>query len=449
MASNFGRFYLTPLKHQLLGLTFVWLVFLLPTNLFLSFNQDSAYVTGMFSDYLVLKLYLSEIFLWLFTLGILIFARKQFVAWLTKTMVPVIQRIPHKKILLIILIALLLRQVGSQSPITGVWNFIQWMEAGWLIITTSFFYSLNPARFFKLLMLGLVGTIIFQSAVGSYQFYWQKSLVGYFLLGEPDLSVAINLSRQTLSLGREIVLPYGTTAHPNLLGGYLAVYATLILGLLNLVRSNVQKKLLLIPVTIACLSLLATHSITAMFTAIIGIGFALGLNSTKIINRLLQTHCQKYWAIGLVTLLAIGLPLLLSLTNFWFPDSSSIDRRVWLHQASFNMTLRHPVFGVGIGQFVTQLTKFTENPDVWRFLQPVHTSIWLFLSETGLLGVLLIYLLWQGLNPAQKNSVLITSTLLIAPLGLDHYLGSLQPGRWLWAVVFVGVYLLLKKPTKS
>ncbi len=448
MASNFGRFNLTSFKHQLLGLTFVWLIFLLPTNLFLSFNQDNAYVTGMFSDYLVLKLYLSEIFLWLFTLGILIFTRKQFVAWLTKTMVPVILRISHKKILLIILISLLLRQVGSQSPVIGIWSFFQWLEVGWLIITTSFLYSLSPTRFVKLLLLGLASTIIFQSAIGSYQFYWQKSLVGYVLLGEPNLSTALNLSRQTLSLGREMVLPYGTTAHPNVLGGYLAVYATLIFGLFSLVRSNIQKKLLLIPVSLACLSLLTTHSITAILIAMIGISFALGINLTKFTNRLRQTHCQKYWAIGLVLLLVVGLPLLLNFANLWFPDSSSVSRRVWLHQASFNMTLRHPIFGVGLGQFVTQLTKFTENPDVWRFLQPVHTSIWLFLSETGLLGVLLIYLLWQSLNPAQKNSVLITSTLLIAPLGLDHYLGSLQPGRWLWAVMLIGLYLVLKKPTK-
>lgn len=448
MASNFGWFNLTSFRHQLLNLIFVWLVFLLPTNLFLSFNQANAYVTGMFSDYMVLKLYLSEIFLWLFTFAILIFARKQFAAWLTKTLAPMILIIPHKKILLISLIALFFRQVWSQAPMVGIWNYFQWLEVGWLIITTSFLYSLNPARFVRWLILGLVSTIIFQSAVGIYQFHWQKSLVGYILLGEPDLSTALNLSRQTLSLGREVVLPYGTTAHPNVLGGYLAVYSALTFGLLTLLRLKNRNKLLLIPITIASLTLLATHSITAMIIAMASINLALRFNSSRFVNQFRQTHNQKYLTFGLVLLLMVGLPLLLNLANLRFPDSSSISRRVWLHQASLNMTMNHPIFGVGLGQFVTQLTIFTENPDVWRFLQPVHSSAWLFLSETGLLGVLLIFLLWQCLSPAQKNYVLIASTLLIAPLGLDHYLGSLQPGRWLWAVVLVGVYLLLKKPTK-
>lgn len=56
---------LRALSHEAQSLLFPLLVFLVPTNLFLKFLVDRAYVGGILVDYLLPKLYLSDIFVFL------------------------------------------------------------------------------------------------------------------------------------------------------------------------------------------------------------------------------------------------------------------------------------------------------------------------------------------------------------------------------------------------
>ena len=436
------------MKPQWANLFVVLLIFLLPTNLFLTFGNDSAYVTGMLSDYLIGKIYLSEVVLWLYIGSIVLIKRSELVQWFSNISKRIILNRLSVFLLLLSAIGLLLRQFWTDHATIGLWNLFQWLEIILLGVALRFHISLNQKQFVKLLIIGLSSTILFQSAVGVSQYLQQKSVYGYSLLGEPSLTNSISLNRFTNTKGENLILPYGTTAHPNLLGGYLAVYGSLLIGFGYRFYKRINQ-ILLSSVGLLAFTLVAiTHSMTAMITFIIISLIAFALSYRRIRSQVAHKIHPSFWLVGVLSFYGIVAPLLLRVLNIFFSNSVSISRRIWLQEATEKLVFQNLLFGTGLSQFVTILTFFTENNDVWRFLQPVHSVPWLFLSETGLLGILIILLLWKMVNLPTKKYLLLTSIALLAPICFDHYLFSLQPGRWLWAVVAIS-WILFTKPINS
>jgi len=436
------------MKPQWANLSMVLLIFLLPTNLFLTFGKDSAYVTGMLSDYLIGKIYLSEVVLWLYIGSILLIKRSELVEWFSNISKRIIFNRPSVFLLLLSAIGLLLRQFWTDHATIGLWNLFQWLEIILLGVALRFHISLNQKQFVKLLIIGLSSTILFQSAVGLSQYLRQESVIGYSLLGEPSLANSISLNRFTNTKGENLILPYGTTAHPNILGGYLAMYGVLLIGLIRLVNKQINKIILILLSLTGFSMMIITHSITAAGAMLTGGLMILIIHNQRIISLANKKIHFSFFVAGLFALSTFLTPLILRLLNAFFSNSASISRRIWLQEAAEQLVLHNLLFGTGISQFVTVLTNFTENNDVWRFLQPVHSVPWLFLSETGLLGILIILLLWKIINRPTKKYLLLTSIALLAPICFDHYLFSLQPGRWLWAVVTIS-WILFTKPINS
>ena len=436
------------MKPQWANLSMVLLIFLLPTNLFLTFGKDSAYVTGMLSDYLIGKIYLSEVVLWLYIGSILLIKRSELVEWFSNISKRIIFNRPSVFLLLLSAIGLLLRQFWTDHATIGLWNLFQWLEIILLGVALRFHISLNQKQFVKLLIIGLSSTILFQSAVGLSQYLQQKSVYGYSLLGEPSLTNSFSVDRIINSKGKNLILPYGTTAHPNILGGYLAVYGSLLIGLSYRFYERFTKLLLHSIGLLALILVAITHSITALITFSVFILIFFGLNNQQIKSQVVKTMQPSLWLFSILGFCFIVTPLLLRTLNVFISTAISISRRTWLQEAAEQLTLHNLLFGTGLSQFVTVLTNFTNNTDVWRFLQPVHSVPWLLLGETGLLGILTIFLVWKISSLPTKRYILLTSIALLAPICLDHYLFSLQPGRWLWALVPAS-WLLIVKNLKS
>ena len=436
------------MKPQWANLFMVLLIFLLPTNLFLTFGKDSAYVTGMLSDYLIGKIYLSEVVLWLYIGSILLIKRSEIVEWFSNISKRIIFNRLSVFLLLLSAIGLLLRQFWTDHATIGLWNLFQWLEIILLGVALRFHISLNQKKFIKLLMIGLSSTILFQSAVGLSQYLQQKSVYGYSLLGEPNFANQFSLDRFTNTKGENLILPYGTTAHPNLLGGYLAVYGSLLIGFSYRFYKRINQILLSSVGLLAFALIVITQSMTAMTTFVIISLIAFALSSRRIRSQVAHKIHPSFWLVGVLSFYGIVAPLLLRVLNVFFSNSVSISRRIWLQEATEKLVFQNLLFGTGLSQFVTVLTNFTENNDVWRFLQPVHSVPWLLLGETGLLGILTIFLVWKISSLPTKRYILLTSIALLAPICLDHYLFSLQPGRWLWALVPAS-WLLIVKNLKS
>lgn len=79
----------------------------------------------------------------------------------------------------------------------------------------------------KITHLTLVGTLLFQSLLAIFQFHTQRSFSNYLFLGETNLANYSGLAKGVFD-GAEKILPYGTTAHPNILGGVLVVFGLLV-----------------------------------------------------------------------------------------------------------------------------------------------------------------------------------------------------------------------------
>ena len=384
------------------------IIFLTPTNLFLKFFVETGYSRGLFIDYLLPKLYLSDIFIATFILvGLCLVPKKKIRSFLVSPL-----------FLLVIIISAY--QFFTPYAIAGSWFAIHLIKIVLLffVLTQQSFLLKNAST-----KIAFVITVLFQSLVGLYQFLFQKSVAGYWFLGEQNLSQTLGIVRQQLG-EREVILPYGTTAHPNLLGGTLVLF---LLICWRYWRSEENKKslfsiLLYITTPLAACTVFATQSMTAWAAA--GIGFFV-LWSPLVLKQL---KIKQFFGLVLGTIILV--PFALSLLTTHYPDSLSITRRNMLNTAATEMIFENAFFGVGLNQFTTQLENYTEPTEIIRFVQPVHHVGLLWIAETGLLGVLLIagavYKLWRG---TRKLPVLL---LVLLPItALDHYFLTLQSGALL------------------
>ena len=148
--------------------------------------------------------------------------------------------------------------------------------------------------------------------------------------------------------------------------------------------------------------------------------------------------------------------LLLFILGFWFlirdinPTEESWVVRSELNAAAIKIWQQFLIFGVGLGNFLTELPKTLPSREIY-FLQPVHNIYLLLLAETGIIGlVLFLWLVWIVLRRAISNkqkergkAALLLAYLLslIAYLLLgfvDHYPLTLQQGQLL-LTLFLGI----------
>ena len=104
------------------------------------------------------------------------------------------------------------------------------------------------------------------------------------------------------------------------------------------------------------------------------------------------------------------------------------------------MIKAHPVWGVGMGNFVTNAEQYSSSTEVVRFVQPVHNLPLLILTETGLLGLILIYLILQTSSIKFQKSLALSLILLTSIILLDHYLLTIQSGVLLLIIIGVNCH---------
>jgi O-antigen ligase len=396
---------------RVLEYLFAAIIFLTPSNLFLKYFIELGYTRGLFIDYLLPKLYLSDIFIFAF-IAVAIYCTTR------KTL----QRFFASPIILLLLI-LFIYQLFTEKSISGLWYFVH------LIKIILLFFLLQKNTFLVksfITKIAIVSTLLFQSFLGLYQFVYQKSLFGYVFLGEQNLSQTLGIVRQQIGK-HELILPYGTTAHPNILGGILALFYIICLWYWKFVKNKKS----LFSILFYCATPLVwaviwmTQSFTAGITLILGV-LLFAFSYAKKFHYFpgdLRTKTVVKLFVGTF----ICVPFLLHFLNAIFPTSLSIQRRDILNYASVDMTLDHPVLGVGLNQFTSHLEEYTKSSEIVRFVQPVHHIGLLWLAETGLLGLCILALSLQRLIEA-KRTISIYILLIIPIAVLDHYFLTLQSG---------------------
>ncbi|MFH2118318.1 MAG: O-antigen ligase family protein [Candidatus Paceibacterota bacterium] len=380
-------------------------IFLAPLNLFLKWGELNAYVGGIFTDYLVQKLWLSEIPL---LLALFLWLPKKIIQEKRK----IIPFFKKNKIWLSLFILLVIRQFFSPLPMVSFWYLAKAIELSlfiWLLRTNRSIFN-HP-----LLRRAILLALLLQIGVASLQFARQKSLFDYFVLGETQLTGSINIARVNFKSG-EMILPYGTTAHPNILAGIVAIFS---LSWLHL-QAKFKKQFGWWELMVVGLSSWVLF-LTQSFTAILAFSLFLFLQSFPKLKKI-----GYYLASNLLVLI----PLLIFLIPAQL-QTESLFRRNFLNSQTITVIAHQPFIGIGANMFTTTLkAPFSNAGELIRFIQPTHNVPLLFFAETGLLGLVLIYLLIKKYLLKIDPAWLV---LLAVLLSLDHYLVT----QWVGGILLV------------
>ncbi|MEN8253169.1 MAG: O-antigen ligase family protein [Patescibacteria group bacterium] len=396
------------------------IIFLVPSNLFYKFFESSAYVNGLQIDYLIPKLYLSDI-------PILIILSLWFFQILKSRI-----KNPKLKIKSFILLSLvfvfLSYQFLTAKPLASLWYLFKLAEIGCLALFLTKHRKIFDSGF---VILALLVSLLFQSLLAIYQFHKQISFSNYLFLGETNLNNYIGLAKGVFN-GIEKILPYGSTAHPNILAGFLVIYMLVTSKLIFKSRKYFILYFLFFAPSLYALWL--TQSVSAWMA--LGIGMFIMTTKPKIKLRMMML-------IFLTTVFIT--PLLINQLALKYPQSKSLTRRASLNQSAINVFRNNFMLGVGLNNFTARVEEYSLSRESTRFIQPVHHSGLLILSETGLLGLVIIisaiYLLRQRnqypiSDLACRQAGIQYLTILLPIAALDHYLLTNQTGLLLLAILF-------------
>lgn len=402
------------------------LILFLPSNLFLVLSSNLGYVNGIQVDYLLPKLYVSQLVAGALLAGAL---WHQWPFHLDNWR-------RHAWILgLLGVLSSLLIWHSLQSPfwLSSIWAW------GSLGLNLGLLVMLLSRRFIwnrQVLLAALWLTVVLQACLASYQWFWQRSLFPYRISGETNLQALFGLARTTVATGQELVLPYGTTAHPNVLAG---VVSGLCLAWWWLVgwrrgRGARGRQLASLVITLAAgWTIWLTQSWSAGLSLAAGLA---ALGSWPVLQHLkLGRWLAIAWSLLVVSspwLLAAGAATITALDTSW-------ERRLWLNTLAQQTVQARPWLGTGLNLFTPSLAQHLGSwPEGGRFLQPIHHGLWLWLAETGLIGLswagLLGYLLWQR-RRLNSDAWWVLGCWSLPLLTLDHYLISLQTGQLLIVVL--------------
>ncbi len=268
-------------------------------------------------------------------------------------------------------------------------------------------------KYQKIILLVVLISVLFQVIIGSLQVKNGNS-VGLDFLGESKL-LAGYVDAATVVVNSDLILrAYGTFPHPNMLAGFLAGLFILILHIDK--NFKVNRYLSILIIIICMIGILLTLSQSGMFALLISSGGFILLTRTKISN-LLKTKLNSIFFLII-------------------PEKESFIERLSLMRSSFDYLLAFPLFGVGNGNFTRYFYEFAPfDSGGLTLIQPVHNIFILFLVENGVLGsfilVLIIFLLIKRVK-INISSLSIISLAVIFIIGsLDHYLATLPQGLFL------------------
>lgn len=396
----------------MINFLFALLIFFTPSNLFIKFWENLAYIQGLRVDYLIVKFFLSDlviiplITLLLKTLSLANFKQIK-------------QQLTAFPSIWLILLIIFIRQFFSAHLIASLYSYVKFLE----IATLAYFIILRQKNFnLNIMAKTLSITIYFQTCVAIFQFYKQKHLFSYLFFGESNLTHYYNIARANF-FGQEKILAYGTTAHPNILAGILVTFF-LIQVILFLNNQLLSKKILFFNFYLILIVIFITQSLSAFFL------LAWGL--LLIFKPNIWQKLSPYFVISALFITILALQFIYQHKQ----DNPSITRRHQLNAIAMNLFKQQPFFGFGLNQFTYQveINNLMKND---YFVQPAHNLISLILAEQGLIGLFLLFIILKISVNFKKTLV-----ILLPALALDHYLYTNQGGLIIVCLMFFTVNLL-------
>ncbi len=402
---------------KLQKILFALLIFTIPSNLFKTFFETTAYVNGLQVDYLIPKLHLTDLIILALLISLLTIKKNR--TMLLETITKLLQ----KPLLFIAILLLAILQFTVPHWIIATLFFVRIIGLlGLGILLKNNIQILHS----KLTEGAITLTLLFQSLLAWYQYLYQKSFFGYYFLGETNLNSYAGIAQST-SFGIQKILPYGTTAHPNVLAGVLTILSLVQLN--KTLGDTKYRRVNTLILFIAVTTILLTQSLSAILAFTVG-ALTLFL-SKKYINLFTLKKIGSFFIISNILVIYF-----LSQTLYEpIPTSTSIFRRAFLNDAAINMTTHNMLTGVGLQNFTASVETYgIKYREIVRFVQPAHNVLLLFIAETGILGItILLTVITPSLRKKRHFQHPEYIVALIPILVLDHYLLTIQSGILLFS----------------
>lgn len=396
----------------------------LPVQLNKFFWPQSSFVFGIPQDLLTISIYLSDV---LIVFYVLVFIGEFVLKKGVKDKLASFYKKQKFFILAVFAFNLYLfvnALFVSDKPLLSLWFSSKVFEFSLFSVFAQFTLSKN--RVFKLSLTVLAISIFWQSSLMLLQFTLQRSL-GFWFVGERSFSADTPSIAHIYIFGKQLLRPYGTFPHPNVAAAFFVV-AFIILSARQ--RSKVEK----LNIFASAISLLSVFSTFSK-------GAAIALFASLVLM------VKKPFYLSLVFFLAAFSAFIL-FKNLPEAQVASIAERLVLSQAALEIIFKNPLFGVGSANFVHTLSAFNlfSIADV-RLLAPVHNVFLLIFAEEGIIGLFLfIMLLYAAFKNISARWQFALAFALIVFLTVDHFLWTLQQGRFLFWLSLAYILRLDKGP---
>jgi len=358
------------------------LILFLPTQLAYHFWPDWAFVFGIRVDYLAPKIFFTDVLVVALLISWLkvwpknkLFSEKRskFFFWL--------------KVLLILgLINVFFASVW-QVALFGWLKLVELIFLGFYVKENWYKAKESATKFIGY-------ALIYTAVIVASQLLLQRTVNGpLYYLGERTFSASTPGIALMDLWGRSFLRPYATFPHPNVLAGFILVAITFL----------TNPWLILVGILVVIVS----FSQAAWLTAGIVLLLKLFKNSLFKMKVLVVIVVAVFSGSVAFSLIDIDTPVNMMVEN--------IDSRIELAQSSGEMFANAPFIGVGLGNFVTNLSQTSIKVKTSWWLQPVHNIYLLVLAEVGLVGLLIFFyvVLRSLLSSASKRDWKILSALLI------------------------------------
>jgi len=415
-------------------LLFAVLLFL-PFQLAKHFWPSFAFVSGQRVDYLSPTIYISDVLILLLFLTILIkfFFRGQKTE--DRKQKSVYTAISPYSVFCLLIFFLSLGIFLSKSPMNGWYSLLKLSEFTFFAWIVAKDHEKIQNKLFYTFTIG----IIVEGVLGILQFFNHRSINGlWYFLGERTFNSATPGIANASIHGQLILRPYGTFPHPNVFAGYLVIGLLYFLTWIFTTTDKFQKTLSLIILIFGFTVLLLTLSRVAILVFCILALMYIVWKFSRLKYLILFVTCIFFFGIFLTPLFS---GRFLEIESY----SDSFQLRDILIQIALRMFISLPIFGVGLGNFLTSIPYYISSKQTYELIQPVHNIFLLVLAETGAVGFgAFLFVLFLAFKNNLKHHPLrlplyvypLFSLTAISLIGLtDHYFLTLQQGQILLALV--------------
>lgn len=424
-------------------------LFLLLFPLNTVFIYSERFVNGYKWEYGTLAYYGIEVIGWLFVLSLV---------------VPMVRRAKQATVHVtadrkFLLAALLFLLYSFASALWAVENNLAQQQTTLVLLMLLLFVLLPVVLSRREMVCALSIGSLLPIGIGLYQFFSQ-SLPNSTLLGMSGRAVEEG-GVSVVQFGEERWLrAYGTLAHPNVFGGYLAA---LIVSMLVMLQGRIGKYTRVWYIGMLVCSgvlLILTMSRSAWLATILGVGTLVYVEMKKQKHGIPKTKHLKLgeWRNGIV---ALGVGMLFATSIAWplvsvrvtggsYHEFVSVSERAALQIQAMDVFATSPVVGVGAGNMTAALIEADSSKFGYAY-QPVHNVFLLLLVEYGIVGMLLLagvlyYFVRFVLQQGRGLGVFAAIVVLLPLLVFDHYLWTSVHGLGI-AAVYLAILLSPTDPS--